>query len=797
MLVNKHSILQLVEKEIDKLSEQYNSQIQRLTKQISELQEENQQLKLEVQTRQNHSSDTNIDYQKRYETLITSPEFTLIINYELIDEWFLSSNTDDVILLLTVLNHILEEGQHLDKAIYIFELLELNTSPLELENEKIKALFMSCLEKILIQKHIVFAEVECDELYSSFLKLILKLRTTNLESEIQECIWENFYKIIDNICTVQSPVFLTGFLRTCMYFNLKKEIPNLFNEIFESELWETFEEELIEENFIFLLWYAFIFDFDEQLIEQATSSLQWLDEKKPNFSLYFYLYDYANGKVIHSLEEYQKLAQEFMNCSVLTNMEKEAILGKADSIFKKYSQIPKLQSTVDIKPHERVTKNLYQLNNYAKSNSYHFIADIMNALQSDADAFNNNQIKKLMPILRHVFKTDFDDLTLLDQTYQSALALIQQFKNNHDVKTFLMNNKEMMMEKVLDSNEPSIINELVKIYSIFDLEKILIAYLKKIIDQWSFLDANIDLSSFLRLFWYTVSYNLENKLIPLLEESANYLSEDIPEAKIYMIYQDETMDPGKKLKQIEHLKKDVSLFEKKEADKIFNFFQTRMKIQELTANSNQPSDVRKMSYVVKLPTELPILPDTNEKLTEEWIQLAFFNDALFNSRPQYAQVKVLSNHRSGKAYVTSAHLQEIKSKIGLKKFVDVHSYLNATKKKEEKSFMWPSTELTGNTTEEIQEKGTLNEESELKKIGYQITGSTKEKRWITLEKAVKELGLKRVAYTIAQHVKLRKGQKNGEKKFIYSITEWEYDLAKLKKHYYKNEFTWPSTKLTK
>ena len=97
----------------------------------------------------------------------------------------------------------------------------------------------------------------------------------------------------------------------------------------------------------------------------------------------------------------------------------------------------------------------------------------------------------------------------------------------------------------------------------------------------------------------------------------------------------------------------------------------------------------------------------------------------------------------------------------------------------------------------LNEKGQLNEESELKRIGYQITGLTKEKRWTMLEKTVKQLGLKKVAYTIAQNVKLRKGQKNGETKFKYSISEWEYDLAKLKKHYYKNQFTWPSTKVNK
>jgi hypothetical protein len=87
----------------------------------------------------------------------------------------------------------------------------------------------------------------------------------------------------------------------------------------------------------------------------------------------------------------------------------------------------------------------------------------------------------------------------------------------------------------------------------------------------------------------------------------------------------------------------------------------------------------------------------------------------------------------------------------------------------------------------------LNEKSELRKRGYQITGTTREQRWKVLQRIVPDIGLKKVAYTIAGNVRLRKGQKDGNKKFSYSISEWEYDLEKLKKKYYKKEFYWPKT----
>ena len=70
-------------------------------------------------------------------------------------------------------------------------------------------------------------------------------------------------------------------------------------------------------------------------------------------------------------------------------------------------------------------------------------------------------------------------------------------------------------------------------------------------------------------------------------------------------------------------------------------------------------------------------------------------------------------------------------------------------------------------------------------MGYQITKMTRAKRWDILQKAVPAIGLRKVAYTIAGNVKLRKGQRNGKQKFIHAITEWEHDLAELKKNIIK------------
>jgi uncharacterized coiled-coil protein SlyX len=110
----------------------------------------------------------------------------------------------------------------------------------------------------------------------------------------------------------------------------------------------------------------------------------------------------------------------------------------------------------------------------------------------------------------------------------------------------------------------------------------------------------------------------------------------------------------------------------------------------------------------------------------------------------------------------------------------------------EVSFSWPKTEVEVSSSDSNLNEKTLNEKSELMLTGYRITGLTRSKRWLVLQKAVPQLGLKKVVYTIAYNVKLRKGQKNGTKKFQYAISEWKHDLNKLRKHYYKEDFNWPA-----
>jgi hypothetical protein len=86
------------------------------------------------------------------------------------------------------------------------------------------------------------------------------------------------------------------------------------------------------------------------------------------------------------------------------------------------------------------------------------------------------------------------------------------------------------------------------------------------------------------------------------------------------------------------------------------------------------------------------------------------------------------------------------------------------------------------------------EETPLHRLGYRITKRTRHQRWqVLVNRAVPQLGLPEVAYTIAQNCRVRKLQQDGEEKYAHAIGEWEYDLARLRKEFYDGSFFWPST----
>lgn len=238
----------------------------------------------------------------------------------------------------------------------------------------------------------------------------------------------------------------------------------------------------------------------------------------------------------------------------------------------------------------------------------------------------------------------------------------------------------------------------------------------------------------------------------------------------------------------------TSLPEKKKSQKPLSGksvkYENDRKLQNLSSENN---NFRKLAFVTKLPLNHKLLSDPNKQLVKESIKLAVYSDPFLKNQSGFVVIQVITDKQSRKTYILESEIGALKKKLG-SKWPDIREPNEKPQLVQQmnlNNFAWPSTDLKGGNA--VDEKSSFKDESELKKLGYQITGMTREKRWKILEVAVKQLGLKKVAYTIAQNVKLRKGQKDGLKKFSFAIGEWEYDLNKLKQTYYRNDFSWPLT----
>ncbi len=259
----------------------------------------------------------------------------------------------------------------------------------------------------------------------------------------------------------------------------------------------------------------------------------------------------------------------------------------------------------------------------------------------------------------------------------------------------------------------------------------------------------------------------------------------------------------KERQEKEKQEKEKLAKEKQEKKKQEKAKEEKEKLAKEIVAKHSSTQIRKLGRVTKLSAN-ELRSSKYAHLTEEVIDLVVYTNSYEKNLKGYLRFTVLSDNGTGVAYINDDHLTLIRSS-SKNNYVEVlndtsykvitkHSVDTNKKSTKETSsivhFAWPSTEITGNYQPE--EDGQMKRESDLKKMGYQITGISAEKRWTILQQAVPAIGLKSIAYTIAHNVKLRKGQKGGKKKFKYSISEWEKDLAKLKKTYYKNDFTWPS-----
>ena len=131
----------------------------------------------------------------------------------------------------------------------------------------------------------------------------------------------------------------------------------------------------------------------------------------------------------------------------------------------------------------------------------------------------------------------------------------------------------------------------------------------------------------------------------------------------------------------------------------------------------------------------------------------------------------------------------------LDKSAECHPGMRHLKSLADTYFRWPGTAATesdGNSTNESD----YAEQTDLMRMGYQITNMSRPERWATLQRAVQRLGLREVVSTIASHIRSRKRQTNGAQRYANAIREWNHDLLRLRLNYYRGsevDFNWPPT----
>lgn len=316
--------------------------------------------------------------------------------------------------------------------------------------------------------------------------------------------------------------------------------------------------------------------------------------------------------------------------------------------------------------------------------------------------------------------------------------------------------------------------------------------------EWDFLDSSIAEDDFVFLLWYAYLFNLDEKLLDRATDSKKWFLESSKELSIYFYLFDclnqTTMPTTKEYQQRKNMLLEGNVLtdsEKKDIIAVLDLaFQPHLSTQKsnriyggslVIINQSQIELVIQKYDLIYKNVEIPLYKSKNRGTPVS----AYTNKT----------VLISPNHR--KAFITTNKFKKFTSdKFPL--IPKSRKYQQSSKEKNVKnitrntSFKWPETELQEVKTVEKKEDN-LKENSELRLMGYQITGLTRDERWRILKRAVPSLGLRKVATIIAYNVKLRKGQRNGLTKYRNAITEWEHDLAKLKQVYYRKEFKWSNT----
>lgn len=417
--------------------------------------------------------------------------------------------------------------------------------------------------------------------------------------------------------------------------------------------------------------------------------------------------------------------------------------------------------------------------------------------------FNDREVTKsfLSIAKRILLGGHWNDANLIDSLTKSILNIFTQLRGsliNEDISRFIIEQHEKVFDYVLIVNDPAIITKYLRVLMTYNLKKELKDALIYILDvEWKFIDSSLRMNDFVFFLWYCYLFRFDEDLLNLGAINLKWFDSDSDDVALYFYLHEQGNNIDK-----ETYEKKVKQFNN---GSVLTSFEKEIILQMINneVNSKLVNNLKTSVFFDKIY----VIEDDQEnyfihkyKLKRQNATLPLYKDKNDNLVCKYTETLVLSDTNKQQIFITKTNMKELlKKNNNLTPKVKKHKVLvppfdSNNQVKNSSSFSWPTTEVANNKKEIEREENTLNDKSALMLMGYRISGGiTRSERWKILEKAVPNLGLKKVAYTIAYNLKLRKGQKNGKVKFHHAITEWEHDLAKLKKIYYKKEFNWPNT----
>ncbi|WP_223702722.1 hypothetical protein [Sutcliffiella deserti] len=530
------------------------------------------------------------------------------------------------------------------------------------------------------------------------------------------------------------------------------------------------------------------------------------------------LYKLDNAYVDYELE-IQKLNEEIERLVMANNKQQmelektnlmDSTLQSLFSYMLKNTSFKAIQLFLAENNEDNITNRLELAHKLLKQGEYDFVLNWSKHIIS-LQFSDTIDVKKWTPIiievLNQIMDKEYGVIEERNKKYLSVLQFIHDliYSEYHDVIfDYLERFYDYFHDLIMDNNEPIIILKYIDCILDYNHKEIFSKIMNNLVDDWLFLDANVSETEFTRILFYSYLNELDIELVNKAKIGREFLLLHSPEINLYntlysIINKETPYQIGRD--RIEDLKLKQTIFNENHFKWISEkIYQQLSKLQTNFLDEVKQEVVILEQQSLKRTNQLYYIPNTIMKVYTDLINYLIKENVILNLYKNKQDfivrkeivVDSLFSQNTGKHYITEDMVKEINKSTNL--WFDVREPISESVFQENNLalFKWPSTEIS-EATSPLSEKE-LRNNSDLKKIGYQITGLTRQKRWeILSKKAVPQLGLKKVVYTIAFLVRGRKSMKNGLIRNRNSITEWEHDLIKLKQSFYNKDFNWPKT----